>query len=595
MSPAAVGALTPVIAVNGSPLPANTLENLLTMRLESGLGVVGRGTFRFLDPGYAFSAADRFALGTTVRVSVPAGDLLFEGTVTGVNLEQSYDEQPTLTVVADHRAYALTVGSKTQTFLNMSNTDVAKKLVGQAGLTAKVASLGPMHEYLLQVGNALDYVDALVRRAGGVWWTAGAAEFHVAKAGQGSGTVELDLGPVTNGTGLLEFSVKASGLRPPKTQVSGWDAKQKTKVLGTSTTPSGPTAAFVSNYVGTKAGGKLGTSAAVETLTDPAPYTVSEAEGIATAHNGAAAADSVVARGTAQVNAKVTPMVEVNILNAGPASGKYVVTEVEHTYSRRGFHTSFVAGPHRAATLVDHLGREPDDAGLSSRHLVVGTVSNINDPDKLGRIKVTYGGLGADVESSWARVVTLGAGNNRGVTFMPEVDDEVLVAFAHGDTRRPVVIGALFSEKNAFSDPAFLKGNQVVQRRLTSRTGHIIEFADGKAPTEKHILLQLGTNQHKLRLGEDRFDLEIPPGKPALIKIGTAKIEISQDNITLEGMNVSVKAKGKLALEGTGGVEIKSPASTKVEGGMLDLKGSSIANLQGGSTATVKGGTVMIN
>ena len=61
--------------------------------------------------------------------------------------------------------------------------------------------------------------------------------------------------------------------------------------------------------------------------------------------------------------------------------------------------------------------------------VTVGVVTNNQDPDGLGRVKVRFPWLSDDDESFWARVVTPMAGNGRGLYLLPEVDDEVLVAF----------------------------------------------------------------------------------------------------------------------------------------------------------------------
>src|SRR5262245_56550673 len=102
--------------------------------------------------------------------------------------------------------------------------------------------------------------------------------------------------------------------------------------------------------------------------------------------------------------------------------------------------------------------------------LVVGIVTNNQDPDKLGRIKVKFPWLTDTDESCWARIGMLMAGKGRGSFFLPEVDDEVILAFEHGDVRFPYVIGALWNGKDTPRyDNADGKNNL---RVFTSRSGH---------------------------------------------------------------------------------------------------------------------------
>src|SRR5690606_8938432 len=71
---------------------------------------------------------------------------------------------------------------------------------------------------------------------------------------------------------------------------------------------------------------------------------------------------------------------------------------------------------------------------------VVGVVTDNRDPQRLGRVKIKFPVLSEQDSSYWAPIIMLGAGKNRGWFFLPEVDDEVLVMFEHGDINRPIVI-----------------------------------------------------------------------------------------------------------------------------------------------------------
>jgi uncharacterized protein involved in type VI secretion and phage assembly len=107
---------------------------------------------------------------------------------------------------------------------------------------------------------------------------------------------------------------------------------------------------------------------------------------------------------------------------------------------------------------------------------VIGVVSNIADPDRLGRVKVRYPWL-KDSESPWARVVSFMAGSNRGAVFRPEVEDEVLVLFDHGDMRFPYVLGGLWNGEDKMPKERGSDSNNAV-RLIKSRSGHQILFDD---------------------------------------------------------------------------------------------------------------------
>ena len=132
--------------------------------------------------------------------------------------------------------------------------------------------------------------------------------------------------------------------------------------------------------------------------------------------------------------------------------------------------------------------------------VVVGIVIDNNDPEKMYRVKVKFPWVSEtdsnltnstdnqDFPSTWARVSTLMAGPNRGAFWLPEVGDEVLVAFEHGDLRRPIVIGSLWNKV----DPPVHDGGGGANdfRTFHSRSGHVLQFHDDASSKKERIVLQ---------------------------------------------------------------------------------------------------------
>jgi uncharacterized protein involved in type VI secretion and phage assembly len=204
----------------------------------------------------------------------------------------------------------------------------------------------------------------------------------------------------------------------------------------------------------------------------------------------------------------------------------------------------------------------PQEALVSRiQGVVVGVVTNNQDPDGLGRVKVKFPWLSDADESNWARVAAPMAGKERGVYFLPEVDDEVLVAFEQGDLRFPYVLGALWNGKD--SPPAKNDDGKNNLRVIQSRSGHVIRLNDADGQEKIEILDKSGKNK---------------------IVFDTANntITITADkDITLSA------AQGTIKLEAQK-IEIKSSADAKIEAGSnLDVKAS--------AQMTIKGATVNIN
>jgi uncharacterized protein involved in type VI secretion and phage assembly len=211
------------------------------------------------------------------------------------------------------------------------------------------------------------------------------------------------------------------------------------------------------------------------------------------------------------------------------------------------------------STLANTFSDKSPEARLYG--VTVGVVTNNQDPDGQGRIKVKLPWLSKDVESHWARVVTPMAGNDRGVYFLPEVDDEVLVAFEHGSPEFPYVLGALWNGKDA--PPEINDDGNNNMRTIKSRSGHIVRLDDTDGSEKIEIVDGSGANS-------------------VVISTADNSITITADaDITIES------GSGKLILSGNG-VEIKSQANVKVEAGTnMDIEASGQLN--------IKGSTVNIN
>jgi uncharacterized protein involved in type VI secretion and phage assembly len=116
--------------------------------------------------------------------------------------------------------------------------------------------------------------------------------------------------------------------------------------------------------------------------------------------------------------------------------------------------------------------------------VVVGIVLSVKDPEDIGRVQVMFPWLSEDNQSYWARVATLMAGNARGSWFMPEIGDEVLVAFDHGDIDHPFIVGFLWNGQ----DKPPNDGIDTQVRRLRTVSGHVVEFDD--RPGKEQILIK---------------------------------------------------------------------------------------------------------
>lgn len=135
---------------------------------------------------------------------------------------------------------------------------------------------------------------------------------------------------------------------------------------------------------------------------------------------------------------------------------------------------------------------------------VIGVVTSTADPDSLARVRVRYPWLSDNAESPWARVVSPMAGAGRGAVFRPEVDDEVLVLFEHGDMRFPYVIGGVWNAVDTPPERGADEDNNI--RLIRSRSGHEITLDDTSG--EEKIVLVHSSGDHRIELSSSGVVIE---------------------------------------------------------------------------------------
>jgi uncharacterized protein involved in type VI secretion and phage assembly len=280
----------------------------------------------------------------------------------------------------------------------------------------------------------------------------------------------------------------------------------------------------------------------------------------------------------------------VTVKNVGTRfSGKYFVTSATHIYNANGYETRFSIAGRRPNTL-SHLLESGNGHG-AGRGLVQGVVTamvtNLNDPDDLGRVKVKYAWLG-EIESDWVRIAAPMGGAERGFFYLPEVNDEVLLAFEHGDVHRPYIVGVLWSntDKPPLPNAEATAGGKVNQRIIKSRSGHVIVLDDTD-----------GTEQIIIRDKTEKNEMVIDTASNSMT------IKVDGDFAVEAKGKVTIKSTQAMTLESQAAADIKSAANLTVKSqanlslqatGMGDLKGNSVT-VDGGPMATIKGGLVKIN
>lgn len=216
-------------------------------------------------------------------------------------------------------------------------------------------------------------------------------------------------------------------------------------------------------------------------------------------------------------------------------------------------------------SLLDLLQDEERQENGRVEGVAIGLVTNNKDDQGLGRVKVKYPWREDSQESYWARPAVLAAGNDRGTLWLPEIGDEVLLAFDKGDIQHPYVIGALWNGKDKPPEPNADGENNT--KKIRSRSGHQITLFD--------------------KSGQESLEIKTKGGHTILLddKTGSARVEIKDGS----GSNKIVIETAQNSLT------IESGLSLKIKSQSIDIEAGASMNIKASGTLTIQGALVRIN
>jgi uncharacterized protein involved in type VI secretion and phage assembly len=568
--------LTVGLEVDGSPLDDALRPLLDEVVVDDYLHLPDMVTIRFLDIDRSVVSTARIKIGSKIKVTAtPLGGQsaqpLIEAEVTAI--EADYTPSGSLAIVRGYdQLHRFHRGRQTQTYVQMKDSEIASQIAQRVGVeVGEITESDHTEEYVAQT-NETDWT-FLQRRAREIGYQLAVddGKFSYTKVPQAhDAPAEGDLQSsnplqlVFGSEDLLEFHPRLSSAEQVgDVQVRGWDMSTKKAVVGRAQAAAG--SASLQDSPASLAG-IFGTPPTFTIVDRPlSTQTSVDATSKAIADRiGSAFAEAV---GIARGNPALTAGAGVSVAGVAPEFvGQYVITSARHVFGHDGYKTKFtVSGQLDRSTLgltTAGLSMRPDESPVNG--VAIGLVTANDDPDKLGRVKLKLPWLADGYESTWVRIVSLGAGPNSGAVWLPEVNDEVLVAFDHGDMRRPFVLGGLWNgqDKPLLGDGLVDSGNGVVKRRgFVSRKGHKFVFFDD--PNDSGIALISSNGDYKLALNESATKIHIKSG-------GTIEIESTQDITIKSSAGISLEADGQLKLKGSA-VKIEGSAGVDIDGTPITL------------------------
>jgi phage protein D len=556
--------------------------------------------------------------GTQTNVSVGGGEI--------TSIEGHFGQDETQLIVRGFdRSFRLHRGIKQRTFLKQTDDKIVSQIAQENGLSAEAdSSVSIQHPYVLQY-NETDFA-FLQRRAARIGYQVSVDKTKL-KFKKPDGEAAPLVAALELGKTLISFRPQRSiGEQINEVSVRGWDPKQKQAIVGQAKSATNLSAVGDGKTGGATAQSAFA-SAAKRVVVDSPVDAKDEADALAKGLLEELNMNFITAEGEAFAEPKIRVGTRVEIKGVGTRfGGKYYVTGVTHRFTKEEGHKVEFSTSSRRPSFLGGLTSQPDD-----RHriegVVIGVVTN-NKDDELhqARVKVKFPWLpfgegGQEEESQWARLASPMAGPDRGFLTIPEVNDEVIVAFEHGDPNRPFVVGALWNGQD--KPPAAPDNKSIndiigsdgkVQRRYwRSRLGHLISFDDNESDANITIVDKTGKNYIKILSKDNKLEVQMEGDIQVTSKTGVINLKANKDvSIESETGTVSVKAKkdfdvnvqANAKLKATQNVQIDATMNAEMKGkaklalssdATAELKANAKMEINGGGMLEAKGGIIKLN
>ncbi|MFB8212062.1 VgrG-related protein [Streptomyces sp. NPDC056010] len=629
-----------VVEFDGRPLPAKFLNTLVEGYVDDSRTLPDLFLLRFRDPDRVLLEQTGLKIGSEARLLARAGGgtapkPLLEGAVTALEVE--LDETGTFTVVrgldASHR---LLRGRRVASYQNMTLSDICGQVAQRAGLKPGTVDIaGPVIEHIAQP-NVTDweFVRGLAEEAGAQAYVRD-GQLHITRPAEASGapdsSARADRDPLVLelGSNLLRCRAGVSAAEQvSEVEVRGWDIGAKEPLVGRS--PAGKSATLDLGVTAAEVTAPFGEARFV--VTDAAYGTQAQvdqaAKALAERIAGSFAELEAVIRGNPEVTAGSA--VALNAVGA-PFEGRYTVTSSRHVFDAvRGYETWITVSGQQERSLFGLTGAAgASGSGPRWAGLVSGTVTDTQDPEGSGRVKVRFPWLSEEYASDWARTAQSG-GTGGGEAFIPEVGDEVLVGFEQGHLDRPYVLAGLYNGKDrpggggggggtpgASGAPGTpgasdAGGGDLVdpttgavnRRAFASKSGNQLELLDAANGPQG---VRLRTGDGKLTIDLDRrgtavvinSDGSVTIEAKEQVSVTAAKgvsLDAGRGELTLTGESVTLTSRNGVALNGgTGKVALSTDGAVEVHGGQVTVDGSRRTDLKSGGSVSVNAPMIQLN
>ncbi|MFN6486093.1 MULTISPECIES: VgrG-related protein [unclassified Nostoc] len=605
----------PTLKIDGQPASDSLLEDILQITVEESLHVPGMFTLVIRNDYYSAREGENpwlydntFTIGKSIEIGFTSSNTedadfnaanqstLLKGEITAVEAQFNAESQAPIIIQGYDVSHRLHRGRYNRSFQNKKDSDIVSQIIGEAGITAGTIDetggpygFGDPVGYIFQENQTnMEFLRERAARNGFELFVQD-GKLNFRKPSGGNSLNLKWLKDITN------FHVRVSSTEQVSSvEVRGWDYKNKQAIVSTKSAQTAQVVTSIDQGKGTQTSTAFNSSPKMIVVDKPV-FSSKESDAIAQALFNELSGEFVQADAQAVGNPDIRPGKVISLKDMGKYSGSYYVTETRHIFQSRVYNTEFSIRGLRGDDLFTAM--TPQARLQPGQTLIVGIVTNNNDPKKWSRVRVKFPTLTEEHESDWARVVGIGAGSSRGFDCLPEVNDEVLIGFEHGDIHRPFVIGNVWNGKDAppTSVQESVADGKVRLRTFKTRLGHTLQFVEEDKGSSKKGVYVNTVDGHKLNINDTdkKIEIKTKDGHQVLLDDQKKKIEIKTNGGNI--CNLDDQGR-KITLTGTGEIELTAPQkiTLKVGGSSIEVSMSNIKLRMGGNTIELGGAGIKI-
>lgn len=546
------------ISIGGTEVQRTTMQQIIEVSVDQNAHLPGEFSIRLHDPGMQLLDSGPFDLTKEIEIKAAKDDgekvSLIKGEITALEPEFEEGMICELTVRGYDKSHRLLRETISKSYVNKKDSDLASDIAQQANLSAEVETTQAVYDHIYQHNQSnLEFLMQRAWRIGFECFVADGKLFFRKPPTSDSGLT------ITWGNELLSFRPRITlAEQVDEVIVKGWDVEKQEAIIGRASRgnlyPKVDEPKDGASWAQRFGRGRL-------VIVDQPVISQAEADVLAAARLDEISGAFVEAEGVAfrRPDLRAGQMVKIEGLGRR-FSGSYLVTSARHEFTPEGLKTYFAVRGTRSGLLADQLNGKPTIERWPG--VVPALVTNTDDPQDWGRVKVKFPWMSDDAESDWARLIGPGASQEAGLIAVPEVGDEVVVIFEHGDFSRPYILGGLWNGQNDI--PPEVKqaasGEKPKVRTWRTNGGHSIALYDDN---NKKIEI---TTTDGLKITMD------DSAKKIILENNQVKVTAEQSKISIDGGNeVEIKSSGNLKLNASGNIDINASGQVTIKGAMINL------------------------